>query len=387
MNRIIEAVSSGHPLYLTPYKEPKVWGVDGIGEYWYGAEAEPKSSVVKVAGQTASMVGVIANDPKELLGDYVAQKFGEKLPLVKILTPKGRLSVQFHDAKDELWIVTGVDTSLAGEKPGIILGFSSEAVKNYGAYITESYRQALENYGKTLNALIDLMELKGHKELLEEKKNVALAAEEAEDADIERYFEEFNSAAEELDAFYNYRPVEVGDVIPIPSGTLHALGPGVEVVEPQIPGPTQSMEDGATYPVRYYFPGYQRPGAKKELDIFRANEINEGVTEEVSPKVIKKTGAVMIEKLPGGFEKRGLAVHRITLEKGAELEVPAMGSFHSLVAVQGKASLVIGDEWFSIPKASPGGEMMIIPATCMGYKIASEEPATQIIDTFSPVEI
>ncbi|MGB2600344.1 MAG: type I phosphomannose isomerase catalytic subunit [Candidatus Omnitrophota bacterium] len=386
MNRIVEAAHSGRPLYLLPYKEPKVWGIDGIGEYWYGAETGPKSSIAKAAGQTAPMADVVANDPKEILGEYVVQKFGQKLPLVKILTPKGRLSVQFHDAKDELWIVTGIDGSLAGEKACIILGFSQEAVEKHGAYIIESYRQALESYGKVLNSLIDLLEFKGHQGLLEEKKDVALAAEEVEDPDIERYFDEFNTAQEELNSFYNYRPVEVGDVIPIPSGTLHALGAGIKVVEPQIPGPTQSMEDGATYPVRYFFPGYSRKGAKKELDIFRVKEVSDGVTKEASPEVIKKTEAFTVEKLPGGFEKKGLAVNRVTIEKGREMEVPPAGSFHNLVVVRGKAGVMIGDEWFKIPKAEPGGEMMIIPATNTGYRIVSEESGTQVIDTFSPLQ-
>jgi mannose-6-phosphate isomerase class I len=387
MNRIVEAAHNGRPLYLLPYKEPKVWGIDGIGEYWYGAEAGPKSSIARAADQTAPMADVVANDPKEVLGETAVQKFGQKLPLVKILTPKGRLSVQFHDAKDELWIVTGIDESLAGEEACIILGFSEEAVEKHGAYIIESYRQALESYGRILNSLIDLLEFKGYQSLLEEKKNVALAAEEVEDLDIERYREEFNAAQEELNSFYNYRPVEVGDVIPIPSGTLHALGPGIKVVEPQIPGPTQSMEDGATYPVRYFFPGYNRKGAKKELDIFRAREINDKVTKEARPEVIKKTESFMVEKLPGGFEKKGLAVNRVTVEKGQEMEVSPIGSFHNLVVVKGKASVMIGDEWFKIPKAEPGGEMMIIPATNMGYRIVSEEPDTQVIDTFTPLEI
>ena len=215
---------------------------------------------------------------------------------------------------------------------------------------------------------------------------MSLAAQEIDDADIERYFDEFNSAEEELNSFYNYQPVKSGDVIPVSSGTLHALGPGVEVVEPQIPGPTQSMEDGATYQVRYYFPGYQREGAKKELDIFRAGEVKSEVVVETAPKVLEKTDTVTVEKLPGGFEKKGLAVHRITIEKGAELEVSPAGSFHSLVAVQGKAGIMMGDEWFNIPKASPDGEMMIIPASCKGYKIVSEEPGTQVIDTFTPLE-
>ncbi|MCK4423851.1 MAG: hypothetical protein KAV18_07270, partial [Candidatus Omnitrophica bacterium] len=187
-----------------------------------------------------------------------------------------------------------------------------------------------------------------------------------------------------IEGFYNYRPVQTGDVIPIPSGTLHALGPGIEVVEPQIPGPTQSLEDGATYPVRYYFPGYERAGAKKMLDIDRVNEITPAETKTVSPEIIEETEGYTIERLPGNFEDKGLEVHRITLETGRELEKKSITSFHNLVAVKGRASVTIDNTSYEIPKAVPAGQMLLIPCSAKGYKITASEKA-QIIDTFTPV--
>jgi len=127
-----------------------------------------------------------------------------------------------------------------------------------------------------------------------------------------------------MEWFYNYRVVKIGDVIPIPSGTLHALGPGIEVVEPQIPGPTQSLEDGETYPVRYCFPGYKRPGVEKMLDIDRAAEMSPGFIEEALPEIIKNEKGCVVERLPGKFEDKGLEVHRIIMEPGAVLEITDM---------------------------------------------------------------
>jgi mannose-6-phosphate isomerase class I len=278
---VIDAAISGKPLYLQPYKEPKVWGVGGIGEYWYGGEKEPKSSIARVGKDTAPMADVIKEAANEVLGKDVVEKFGEKIPLVK-----GRLSVQFHDAKNELWIVTGIDNSVAGREAWIILGFNSAAVEKHGEKIKERYKEALENYAAKLNALIDVLENKGYRDLLKNTENVVAAAEgmRQEESHVARALDELNSAEYELKRFYNYRSVNIGDVIPVPARTLHALGPGVEVVEPQIPGPTQSMEDGATYPVRYYFPGYEREGSKKELDVARADEINAGVVKRPHPK-------------------------------------------------------------------------------------------------------
>ena len=385
MNKVLEAVHSGNPLYIIPYKEPKVWGVDGIGEYWYGAETGGKSSLAKAEDESVPLVDIVSFAPEDFLGQEVVTRFGMKLPLVKILTPKGRLSVQFHDKKNELWIVTGIDEASAKGEAKIVLGFHINAIRNYGANVGWRYKEALEKYGATLNALIDLMEYKGHKDLLKEKRDVIIAAREIDDAEVQKYLKDLNSSGYELESFYNYRSVKIGDVVPISSGTLHALGPGVEVVEPQIPGPTQSMEDGATYPVRYYFPGFEREGVKKELDVFRAGEINADVPREEEPETISRTESATVERLPGRFESKGLEVHRITIVPlGGELKVIESKSFHNLAVVNGKAALYVKDKRFEIPKAMAGGEMMILPATAPEFRIVAEEPGTQVIDTFSP---
>ncbi|MGB2629719.1 MAG: hypothetical protein WBD24_07365 [Candidatus Omnitrophota bacterium] len=386
MKGVMEAVSRGTPLYILPYKEHKVWGVGDIGEYWYGAEAGEKSSIARVGENTAPMSEVLAGAAEELLGKGAVERFGPKLPLVKILTPKGRLSVQFHDQKNELWIVTGIDRDLTGGEGRIILGFCPEAVEKYGSAITVYYHGALEEYGRALNDLVDILEEEGYKDLLLQKKSVISAAEEVRVSYVEEHLDGLKEAAGKMESFYNWRTVRTGDVIPIPAGTLHALGSGIEVVEPQIPGPTQSMEDGATYPIRYYFPGRKREGGKKELDIDRANEINSEVVEEEAPEVIEKTDLLKIERLPGGFESKGLEVHRITLAEGAELDAASIQSFHNLVVVKGKAHIIVQKEDFDIPKAHPGGEMMIVPASAGSYRIKAKEQGTQIIDTFTPLE-
>ncbi|MFC1480055.1 hypothetical protein ACFL5Y_01250 [Candidatus Omnitrophota bacterium] len=384
--RIAEAASKGRPLYILPYEEPKVWGVGGIGEYWYGAEAGEKSSLAVIGEDEAEMTDVVARAADEVLGEGVVKKFGRALPLVKILTPKGRLSVQFHDAKNELWIVTGIDKVTAGGEPWVIVGFSPSSVDLYGKDVTNRYREALEKYGVVLNALIDLLEENGYKDLLEETGDVVEAAKRVvkEKPATREALEWMDKTRGELEKFYYYRTVKVGDVIPIPAGTLHALGPGVEVVEPQITGPTQSLEDGSTYPVRYYFPGYEREGANKKLDIDRIGEMRSEAVEEVSPEVIEQAGSVKIERLPGAFEDKGLEVHRITLDKGSELEEKDIASFHNLVVIEGKARLITGGEEYTLPQASAGGEMLIVPAVAGSYRIVADEP-TQIIDTFTPI--
>ena len=389
MEKIIHDTTQGVPLYIHPYRQPKVWGIKGIGEYWYGAEGGEKSSTVCIGKDAVRLADIINAIPEKVLGKKVIEGFGKTLSLVKILTPKARLSVQFHDTKNELWIVTGIDKSIAGEKPTLIVGFSLEAVKKYSGRVAEKYGEALKSYGEALNKLIKLLDNSEQgKQALENLKNVALAAETVKKV-VPGAWElvvNLDKARKEMEWFYNYRVVMTGDVIPIPSGTLHALGPGIEVVEPQIPGPTQSLEDGETYPVRYYFPGYKRAGVEKMLDIDRVLEMSPGFTEEAVPEIMKSENGCIVERLPGKFEDKGLEVHRIIMAPEANLEITEIHSFHIIVSVEGKSKIITKDSEYPVPQARPNGEMLIIPASSGSYGIMAEDRA-KIIDTFAPVNI
>lgn len=386
--RILNAVLNGIPVYVRPYKEPKVWGVNGIGEYWYGAEKGEKSSTAVIGKDALSLYKIVENDPENFLGEKVVARFGKRLPLVKILTPKSRLSVQFHDNKNELWIITGTDKEIAGGKPWIIVGFSRESVDLYGETVTIHYKKALKVYGEALNNLIEIMIDSGHEKLLDDKKDVGLASQEVVHrkpgpSEIARVLKKLNAAERGLDVFYNRQYVEVGDVVPIPSGTLHALGPGVEVVEPQISGPTQPLEDGTTYPVRYAFPAYPREGALRMLEIDRVSEMLPEVVKKAYPEVTDETDYIRVERLPGRFEDKGLEVHRITFKSDSEFQ-QSLTSFHNLVVLEGCATLFIKDKGYNIPNAIPDGEMLIVPASSGSYAIHASKN-TQIIDTFTPV--
>jgi phosphomannomutase len=387
-SEIVDFIKKGNPFTIEPHTEPKVWGVNGVGEFWYGPGIEGKSSIAVVAGQRVKMDDLVSALAKDLLGPKVLEKFGVMAPLVKILTPKGRLSVQFHDSKNELWIVTSCDGALADGKNWIILGFSPAAVKKYGKDVIIAYEKALTKYGEGLNSLLDAIEAEGEKgkTLLREKKDILAAAEELVNdvPGLERLIKSFLESRKGSEFFYSYRSVEPGDVIPVPSGTLHALGPGVFVIEPQISGPTQSLEDGTTYPVRYYFPGYQREGALKRLDIERSIEMKPEVTSDAAPEIIEKGEGYVIERLPGNFADKGLEARRITIESSYSIRICDNLSMHSMVVSKGKAFVSYDGRKYSIPEARPGGAMMIIPASCRGYDIIASD-RSEIIDTFTPV--
>ena len=155
-------------------------------------------------------------------------------------------------------------------------------------------------------------------------------------------------------------------------------------MEPQIAGPTQSLEDGATYPVRYAFPDYPTSSAKKMLDIDRTGEMHPEVVVKKDPFVIEKTDSVIIEQMPGGFEDKGLEVHRITLLKDAKVEIPNINSFHNLVAIEGNAFIKTSGVKYNLPNAVPGKEMLMVPVSARAFGIISSGRSV-ILDTFTPV--
>jgi phosphomannomutase len=383
--RLVRALVKGEaPFKIKPYVQPKGWGVDGKGEYWYGAEAGDKSSQAVSGEDTAAMADILEYAPEELLGEDAVNNFGVMMPLTKILTPRSRLSMQFHDAKNEIWIVTGIDNRLAGEKPSIVLGFSYEAVSKYGREVNTAYGKALKKFGEDLNSLREHLETTNIK-ALEQEGDIIKAAKVDGTEQTRTLLNDLLASREGIEFFYNYRQVKVGDVVSIPAGTLHALGAGIEVLEPQIAGPTQSLEDGATWPVRYAFPGHETKTSTKVLDIDRVGEMIPDVVMDETLEVISSTDNYKVERLPGGFEDKGLKVERITLKNGAELPVDDNRAGHVLAVVNkgGIARVEINGEMYDIPQAKSGEQLMMIPATVKSYRIIAEAD-TQIVDTTMP---
>jgi mannose-6-phosphate isomerase len=70
-------------------------------ELWMGAHAKAPS-LVKCGGKWLSLIELIENNPREILGEEVAQRFGNKLPyLFKVLAAAKPLSIQVHPNLDQ----------------------------------------------------------------------------------------------------------------------------------------------------------------------------------------------------------------------------------------------------------------------------------------------
>ena len=70
-----------------------------MAELWMGAHPKSSSKVVDSSGQTRALRDVIDEDKRRLLGDAVAERFGELPFLFKVLCADQPLSIQVHPNK------------------------------------------------------------------------------------------------------------------------------------------------------------------------------------------------------------------------------------------------------------------------------------------------
>ncbi|MFC1644349.1 hypothetical protein ACFL5C_03445, partial [Candidatus Omnitrophota bacterium] len=348
------------------------WGAkeaDGLsrGEIHLG---EPATVIID--GEEALLDDVMKYIPEEVLGKTIVYYNGIKMPLVKILTPDAWLSVQVHPDKDETWIfLTG------GE---IVLGFNEKHLKEEKLKTEEevkkAYSGAVNNYIAKRNELVDALVNAGYSmdELKSTPEKSVNLEEKAKGKEISVV--DFNKAKEAVDKFHNHMEVEAGQVVAIPRGTIHALGPKVNIIEPQVPGKTLRVMD-------------VEPILRDTHPDEAIKAINPYAKGEVDMQSLREDAKVKVERLPGGFENKGLEVHRITFKETAELEFSDVTSFHTMLAIGGKAWVEIAGKRYEIPEAQAMTKarktpVPIIPANVGSYKIIAEK-GVQIIDTFSPV--
>ncbi|MGB3241587.1 MAG: hypothetical protein WBB66_01880, partial [Candidatus Omnitrophota bacterium] len=337
------------PVYLLPATMPREAGApEGrLAAYWVGSRGPAESSVVEAADARVSLNEILTSPDSEtvesFLGAGVVLTFGRKFPVFGALTSQIMMPEQF-DTKDKQWIVTGIDRALAGgEKSRILLGFNPVVIEEYRIPTGGIDRKAF---------------MRDYLEALETGVNI--------------------------EKFRYYREVEEGDVVFIPAGMLHALGPGVQVVESEIAGVKQHVVGSMTF-----FQG--APSVVSE----RERTVSEGVRIEAQerkfPKVQEVKTAEDIEKepSPGRFGRAGVEIRNIVLEGEARLALPTAGSYHVLaVAGEGEAELHIGGEVVPIPNIASGEKLPVVPANAEEYTIVSKETPgkapLRIVDISTP---
>jgi mannose-6-phosphate isomerase len=305
------------PFCLLPFFSPRPWGsldlrpwyttklAHPIGEAWLtGKDCLIESG--DLAGQTLGQA--VEAHREELLGTRAVCKGDTDFPLLlKLLFPKEKLSVQVHpdDAmaaqiageprgKTECWYVLQAEPGAA-----IALGLRSGTTE-------KEIREAIA--GHTLENLLQWI------------------------------------------------PASPGDMIYVDAGTVHAIGPGVVLLE------TQQYSD-----LTYRLYDYGRP---RELHVDLALRAVKFQTEAGKVQPVHEPGHDLLIK------KRYFMVERYALDRAQERRLENVTSTaHSLVALSGRAMVEVdGGESVELRP----GQAVVVPASCPHYTLVAQASFTGI---------
>ena len=309
------------PFLLEPWFSPRPWGTldlspwyasqpsEPIGEAWLTGDA-CKVATGPFAGQTFG--AVVAANRETILGG-LTKAFQDYPLLLKILFPHEKLSVQVHpdDAlavasgqvrgKTECWYVLTADPGAA-----VALGLKpgTDAAKIRAAV--------------TDHTMEDLM--------------VQV-------------------------------PVVAGDMVYVDAGTVHAIGPGVILLE------TQQTSD-----LTYRLYDYGRP---RELHVEKAIEATRYQT--AAGKIEPVTGAESTLLI----KQRYFSVDRLQLLPAKPLALKGTGTPHTLILTEGSATITAPDGPVLEAKK---GQAVIIPASVTDYTLTTNSAAGTLIRSIPPLE-
>jgi len=270
-----------------------------VGESWE-VSVEP-SFPSRLVETDETLRQVIERAPEQWLGPATSDRHGGQTPLlIKLLDSADNLSVQVHPAEDDPDLAVGESGKLeswwvldAEPGGGLFLGFR-EGVQE------KDVRQCLEHEGA-------------------------------------------------LDQLLNFVPVAPGDTFVIQAGTVHAIGRGVTLVEPQY---VQPGKRGLTYRFwdwnrRYDGEGNLDPSGKpRELHVDRSLQVT--TWEQPRGQAFVDGCRVNPETLTPGDLGRHLLVDWpwfiVELWEGTgRLPVPSVGTMTALTCVGGSAEVSAGD--------------------------------------------
>ncbi len=275
------------PFRLKPWFSERVWGKRDLRP-WYADTGT--TELVGEAWLTGPQCVVETGDLAGRTFASVADELGGEFPLlVKLLFPNEKLSVQVHpdDAQAQAF----------GEARG----------KTECWYVLEAEPGAAVALGLKDGA---------------GREQVAAAIADGAKGNMESLME--------------WVPVSVGDMLFVDAGTVHAIGPGVVLLE------TQQTSD-----VTYRLYDYGRP---RELHLEKGLAVMKGKTQAGKVKAREMDGFTRL------IEQKYFVVDRFDLEKMEEVRVPMEGR-GCLVGLKGTVAVITpGDEVELVP-----GQAVVIP--------------------------
>jgi mannose-6-phosphate isomerase len=302
------------PFRLAPWFSERPWGRPNlrpwyaetgktglVGEAWLtGPESVIETG--PMAGQTlATVVG-------EACEWVLGEGGGDEFPLlVKLLFPNDKLSVQVHP--------DDAQAQAMGQPRG----------KTECWYVLEAAPDAA----------------------------VALGLREGATADAVRA----SIADGTLEDWMEWVPVSVGDMVFVDAGTVHAIGPGVVLLETQ-----------QTCDITYRMYDYGRP---RELHVEQAIGVMKLKT------AAGKVAPVAMDGFTRLIAQKYFVVDRYDLAAGEKAALPG-GSAGCLVGLSGSAKVVAGDEVELV-----AGKAVVAPANCDSVTVVSEGGAS-FVRCFAP---
>ncbi|MDU4697320.1 MAG: mannose-6-phosphate isomerase, class I [Paenibacillus sp.] len=304
------------PIFLQPIFQERIWGGtklrdlfgydipnDRTGECWAVSAHPNGQSIVKNGPYQGTKLGDLWTSHPELF-----RSSSKVFPLLtKILDASDDLSVQVHP-----------DDEYAGQHENGELG------KTECWYIVDAEPGAVIIYGheaKTKEELVSMIE---------------------------------NG---EWDRFLTKVPVKPGDFFYVPSGTLHALGKGIVVLE------TQQSSD-TTYRV-YDYDRRDKDGNSRELHLEKAIDVTTVPQSyvPVSYETTQQGGLTVTSFVSNSF---------FTVEKwnvsGAETEVAANEKYTIFSVLAGSGKLTAGGQSYDLAK----GEHFILPVGFGPYSLSGD---------------
>jgi mannose-6-phosphate isomerase len=308
-----------YPLKLIPQPSERLWGgsrlrsfipgfidvqtKEPIGEAWL-VYADNKIANGALVGQTLQQVATEYRE--QLLGTVSVERYGSKVPLLaKFLDPSQWLSIQVHP--DDTYALTK---------------------ETHTGYL-----------GKTEAWYV-----------LDAKQDSSIVWGFKQDVSQARVREAIAKGT--LEDVMNYVPVQTGDVIYNPAGTVHALGPDVFIYEIQ-----QSSD--LTYRL-YDFNRKDSSGKLRELHIDKALEVS---SLKASGNAKRRT----LEVLPGMTElvrTEFFVLEKWSIDSNVSLTTE-QESLELLTVIEGTLTLRTGTEPLELARA----ESVVLPASLGRYEL------------------
>jgi mannose-6-phosphate isomerase len=149
-------------------------------------------------------------------------------------------------------------------------------------------------------------------------------------------------------------PVSVGDMVFVDAGTVHAIGPGVILLETQ-----------QTCDITYRLYDYGRP---RELHVEDAIQATRYRTSAGKVKPRAESDRTIL------IDQKYFAVDRFVLRAGDSVSLEVTGTPHTLVLVEGEAAIATDSVLLPLKL----GQAAVVPAALAAYQLRASQNATVI---------